>query len=65
MSMETVSAAAGNIEVMFLQQMGSDPFTPTPERAAQISEVASRIARFISEARETLDIAIYRFPAAR
>src|SRR5215470_3462614 len=61
MAMETVSAAGGNIEVMFLQQVGNDPFTPTLERAAQTSEVASRIARFISEARATLDIAIYDF----
>src|SRR5215472_1430427 len=61
MAMETVSAAGGNIEMMLLQQVGSDPFTPTLERAAQISEVASRIARFISEARATLDIAIYDF----
>src|SRR5437660_8979387 len=61
MSMETVSGAGGNIEVMLLQQVGSDPFTPTLERAAQISEVANRIARFISEAHATLDIAIYDF----
>ena len=61
MAMETVSAAGGNIEVMLLQQVGSDPFTPTLERAAQIGEVARRIARFISEARATLDIAIYDF----
>src|SRR5215470_11191079 len=61
MAMQTVSAAGGKIEVMLLQQVGSDPFTPTLERAAQISEVASRIARFISEARSTLDIAIYDF----
>jgi phosphatidylserine/phosphatidylglycerophosphate/cardiolipin synthase-like enzyme len=61
MAMETLSVAGGNIEVMLLQQAGSDPFTPTPERAAQIKEVASRIARFISEARATLDIAIYDF----
>jgi phosphatidylserine/phosphatidylglycerophosphate/cardiolipin synthase-like enzyme len=46
---------------MFLQQMGDDPFTPTPERKAQIIEVANRIAKFISEARTTLDIAIYDF----
>ena len=61
MAMETVSAAGGNIELMFLQQVGNDPFTPTLERAAQTSEVASTIARFISEARATLDIAIYDF----
>jgi phosphatidylserine/phosphatidylglycerophosphate/cardiolipin synthase-like enzyme len=61
MAMETLSAAGGNIEVMLLQQVGSDPFTPTLERTAQIREVASRIARFISEARATLDIAIYDF----
>ena len=59
--MESVSAAGGNIEVMFLQQMGEDPFISTPERTAQIAEVAARIARFIGEARETLDIAIYDF----
>ena len=59
--METVSAAGGNIELVLLQQVGSDPFTPMLERAAQISAVASRIARFISDARATLDIAIYDF----
>jgi phosphatidylserine/phosphatidylglycerophosphate/cardiolipin synthase-like enzyme len=61
MLMETVSGAGGNIEIMFLRQRGDDPFVSTPERAAQIGEVASRIARFISEARSTLDIAIYDF----
>lgn len=61
MLMETVSAAGGNIEIMFLRQRGDDPFISTPERMAQIGEVASRIARFISEARSTLDIAIYDF----
>jgi phosphatidylserine/phosphatidylglycerophosphate/cardiolipin synthase-like enzyme len=61
MLMETVLAAGGNIEVMFLRQRGDDPFISTPERTAQIGEVASRIARFISEARSTLDIAIYDF----
>ena len=61
MLMETVSAAGGNIEIMFLRQRGDDPFISTPERTAQIREVASRIARFISEARSTLDIAIYDF----
>jgi hypothetical protein len=34
MSMETVSAAAGNIEVMFLGGVGDDPFTPTSEHSA-------------------------------
>lgn len=61
MAMETMSAADGNIEVMFLKQMGNDPFVSTPERPEQVKEVASRIARFISEARTTLDIAIYDF----
>jgi phosphatidylserine/phosphatidylglycerophosphate/cardiolipin synthase-like enzyme len=61
MLMETVSAAGGNIGIMFLRQRGDDPFISTPERTAQIGEVASRIARFISEARSTLDIAIYDF----
>jgi phosphatidylserine/phosphatidylglycerophosphate/cardiolipin synthase-like enzyme len=61
MPMETISAAGGNIEIMFLRQRGDDPFVSSPERTAQIREVASRIARFISEARSTLDIAIYDF----
>ena len=61
MLMETVSGAGGNIEIMFLRQRGDDPFISTPERTAQIREVATRIARFISEARSTLDIAIYDF----
>src|SRR3954463_2875987 len=59
MAMETTSAADGNIEIMFLRQMGHDPFIPTPERTAQISEVARMMASFINEARSTLDIAIY------
>lgn len=57
--METMSAAEGNIEVMFLKQMGRDPFIPTLGRTTQIREVASRVARFINDARTTLDIAIY------
>ena len=61
MLMETISAAGGDIELMFLRQRGDDPFVSTPERTAQIGEVATRIARFISEARNTLDIAIYDF----
>ena len=61
MLMETVSGAGGNIEIMFLRERGDDPFVSTPERTAQIREVATRIARFISEARSTLDIAIYDF----
>jgi phosphatidylserine/phosphatidylglycerophosphate/cardiolipin synthase-like enzyme len=61
MPMETVSAAGGDIEVIFLRQQGDDPFVSTAERTAQIGEVAIRIARFISEARSTLDIAIYDF----
>jgi phosphatidylserine/phosphatidylglycerophosphate/cardiolipin synthase-like enzyme len=61
MAIESVFAAGGNIEIMFLQQMGDDPFISTPERTAQIGGVAGRIARFISEAHATLDIAIYDF----
>src|SRR5215467_14914406 len=61
MLIETASAAGGNIEIMFLRQRGDDPFISTPERTAQIGEVASRIARFISEAHSTLDFAIYDF----
>ena len=61
MTLETATLAGGDIEVTFLQQTGRDPFTTTPERSAQVSEVAGRIARFIGEARATLDIAIYDF----
>ena len=32
MAMTTMSAAGGDIEVMFLEQIGDDPFTTTPER---------------------------------
>jgi phosphatidylserine/phosphatidylglycerophosphate/cardiolipin synthase-like enzyme len=61
MTLETTSLAEGDIEMMFLQQRAQDPFTTTPERTAQVDEVASRIAGFIDEARATLDIAIYDF----
>src|SRR5262245_56689500 len=46
---------------MFLQQQGNDPFTEVPERIAQANAVANRIARFITLAQATLDIAIYDF----
>ena len=49
------------IEVMFLQQQGSEPFTEVPERIAQANAVATRIAGFIEQAQSTLDIAIYDF----
>src|ERR1700761_8535220 len=61
MAMTTMSAAGGDIDVMFLQQNGDDPFTASPQRVAQAKEVATRIAAFISAARTTLDIAIYDF----
>jgi phosphatidylserine/phosphatidylglycerophosphate/cardiolipin synthase-like enzyme len=61
MSLERASFAGGDIEVIFLRQSGPDPYTQTPERAAQVDEVADRIAPFIAEARTTLDIAIYDF----
>jgi phosphatidylserine/phosphatidylglycerophosphate/cardiolipin synthase-like enzyme len=61
MTAETASFAGGNIEVTFLQQQGRDPFTPTPERTAQIEDVATRIADFIGGAKSTIDIAIYDF----
>jgi phosphatidylserine/phosphatidylglycerophosphate/cardiolipin synthase-like enzyme len=61
MTAETASFAEGAIEVAFLQQQGRDPFTATPERTAQIGEVANRIANFIGEAKSTVDIAIYDF----
>jgi phosphatidylserine/phosphatidylglycerophosphate/cardiolipin synthase-like enzyme len=61
MTLETTSLAENAIEVAFLQQQGRDPYTPTPERTAQIQDVASWIAGFISGAKSTLDIAIYDF----
>ena len=61
MTLETTSLAAGAIEVTFLQQQGHDPFIAPPERIAQIRDVANRIAGFISEAKSTIDIAIYDF----
>src|SRR3984885_4846810 len=61
MRAETASFAEGAIEVTLLQQQGHDPFTVTPERTAQISDVASRIANFIRGAKSTIDIAIYDF----
>ena len=62
MTAETASFAEGAIEVTFLQQQGRDPFTATPERTAQIRDVATRIANFIGEAKSTIDdIAIYDF----
>ncbi len=61
MAMTTNSFAGGDIEVMFLRQIGDDPFTATPERAAQIAGVAKLIADFIAGARKSLDIAIYDF----
>src|ERR1700731_4705740 len=61
MTLETTSFAEGAIEVMFLQQQGRDPFVATPERTAQIKDVANRIAQFIGEAKSTIDIAIYDF----
>jgi hypothetical protein len=61
MTLETASFAEGAIEVTFLQQQGLDPFTATPERTAQIRDVAIRLAQFIGEAKSTIDIAIYDF----
>src|SRR3984893_16535013 len=61
MTLETTSFAGNAIAVAFLQQQGGDPFTATHERTAQMNDVASGIARFISEAKSTLDIAIYDF----
>jgi hypothetical protein len=43
MTLETTSFAEGAIEVMFLQQQGRDPFAATPERTAQIRDIATRI----------------------
>src|SRR5580693_7329707 len=61
MTLETASFAGGAIEVTFLQQQGLDPFTATPERTAQIRDVATRLGHFIGEAKSTIDIAIYDF----
>jgi phosphatidylserine/phosphatidylglycerophosphate/cardiolipin synthase-like enzyme len=61
MAMTTASAAGGDIAMMFLQQVGDDPFMATPERATQIAAVAKLAADFIAGARKSLDIAIYDF----
>jgi phosphatidylserine/phosphatidylglycerophosphate/cardiolipin synthase-like enzyme len=61
MTAETISFADGAIEATFLQQQGRDPFAATPERTAQIRDVATRVANFIAEAKSTIDIAIYDF----
>jgi phosphatidylserine/phosphatidylglycerophosphate/cardiolipin synthase-like enzyme len=61
MTLENASFAEGAIEVTLLQQQGLDPFTATPERTAQIRDVATRLAHFIGEAKSTIDIAIYDF----
>jgi phosphatidylserine/phosphatidylglycerophosphate/cardiolipin synthase-like enzyme len=61
MTLETTSFAGNAIEVAFLQQQGGDPFTATQERTVQMKDVASWIARFIGEAKSSLDIAIYDF----
>src|SRR5271163_1533567 len=61
MTLQTTALAGGAIEVTFLQQQGRNPFTATPERAAQIRDVASLIAQFIGEAKSTIDLAIYDF----
>lgn len=49
----------GDVDVLFLDQEGDDPFTRNAARDAQILWVARAIASFIGEARSTLDIAIY------
>jgi len=59
MAMATVSAAGGDIAATFLQQIGDDPFTATPERTAQVAGVTKLIADFIAGTRKSLDIAIY------
>ena len=61
MTLETMSFAEGAIEVTFLQQQGRDPLSAPPERAAQIRDVANKIAQFVGEAKSTIDIAIYDF----
>jgi hypothetical protein len=43
MTAVTTSFAEGAIEATFLQQQGCDPFTATPERTAQIRDVATRM----------------------
>jgi phosphatidylserine/phosphatidylglycerophosphate/cardiolipin synthase-like enzyme len=61
MALTTNSFAGGDIAATFLRQIGDDPFTATPERAAQIAGVAKLVADFIAGARKSLDIAIYDF----
>ena len=48
----------------FLQQIGDDPFSATPDRARQIAAVAKLAADFVAGARKSLDIAIYDFRLA-
>ena len=65
MAMATNSAAGGDIEVMFLRQIGDDPFTATPERTAQIADVAKLVADFIAERAQDPRHRHLRFPARR
>ncbi|MBV9218178.1 MAG: hypothetical protein JOY94_02085, partial [Methylobacteriaceae bacterium] len=60
-SLRTLAFAGGDIEAMLLQQIGPDPFATSPDREAQITAVAQKIADFIRDARATLDVAIYDF----
>jgi phosphatidylserine/phosphatidylglycerophosphate/cardiolipin synthase-like enzyme len=64
MTITTASAGGGDIDVMFLQQVGGDPFKGIPERDAQAVAAANYVGNFISQARTSLDIAIYDFRLA-
>ncbi len=57
--LDTKLFGGGAIDISFLHEQGPDPFTSTPERVAQLHDVASRIADFIGGAKATLEIAIY------
>ena len=56
MTLETASLAGGDIEMMFLQQKAQDPFTATPERTAQVDEVAARRQQLVESAS---DVAVW------
>jgi phosphatidylserine/phosphatidylglycerophosphate/cardiolipin synthase-like enzyme len=59
--LDTATSADGAIEIIFLRQVGDDPYHSDPQRDAQAAAVANRLAAFIDEAHSTLDLAIYDF----
>jgi phosphatidylserine/phosphatidylglycerophosphate/cardiolipin synthase-like enzyme len=59
--LDTATSADGAIEIIFLRQVGDDPHHPDPQRDAQVSAVAGRLAALIRDAHSTLDLAVYDF----